>query len=347
MCADTNDTFQLIGNIRPESERLSLERSRRMEDALHIIPLGVSFLNDALGGAAPGDIFLLSGKTGIGKTQLAMLLAMEISRTNRRVLYMALENEEYEIERRVKFQRISGKFYALDRSHPIRRAIKHLNYQDWYYGNLDHALDEIEKEIDAEGSTCPNLHVFYRSGGFDICDFERLFMAKKDHFDAFFVDHLHYFDLPEGENENRAFKDIMKKIRDCALIARKPVFLVAHIRKSNRMSKEAIPSIDDIHGTSDIAKIATKSVMIAPAPSAPGDDFLRNTFFEISKHRVDGTRTSTIGLIPYNVKIQRYEREYSTGKLSLDRTEFMPDAPGSSPYWAANAIRGEVRCHEY
>ncbi len=60
---------------------------------------------------------MLGAKTGIGKTALATITALHNCQQGKRVHYFALEAEEREIERRMKFQIIAdlydqdGKFY--------------------------------------------------------------------------------------------------------------------------------------------------------------------------------------------------------------------------------------------
>lgn len=325
--SDSNPTLKLYGNLRSADERMREERGPRIQNGSQRLTFGVGFLDDAFGGIYPNDLILLGAKTGFGKTQLVTLMAMHSARMGKRVHFFALEAENYEIERRLKYQRLSDLFYA----DPNRPRI-YLNYMDWYYGLFDQELAPYEEQIQAEGSLCPGLKTYYRDGDFTAETFERLFLGIKDQTDLVIIDHLHYFDS-DDENENRALKNIVKKIRDCALIAGKPIILVAHIRKSDRKQKQLIPSLEDFHGSSDIGKICTKAVTIAPCFNGQ-DKKQRPTYFQILKCRADGTRTSTVGLCAYNFSSQRYEQNYFIGRVNETDNEFTAFGANEIPFWA-------------
>lgn len=311
-------------------ERAKRERSGRVALGSRRLSFGVSFLDDALGGIYPNDLIVLGAKTGLGKSQLAMLIAQHNARQGRHVHFFALEAEEFEIERRVKYQRIADKFF----SRSPRPAVN-LNYMDWYYGHLDAALEPIEAELAEEDDGLSTLNVYYRTGDFTVQEFERRFFAIKDATDLVIVDHLHYFDIEE-ENENRAMKDIVKKIRDCALISGKPIILISHVRKSDKRLKQLIPDIEDFHGSSDIGKIATKAITIAPSMDQQKGN-LRQTYMHILKCRADGARTRAVAAIAFNLSRQRYEDEYYIGNLSSDGAEFNPFPHVDIPFWAKRA----------
>ena len=60
----------------------------------------------------------------------------------------------------------------------------------------------------------------------------------------------------DDPNENRAVKNIVKRIRDVSLAIGVPVIVVAHLRKKDRIPRPLAPDLDDFHGASDITKIA-------------------------------------------------------------------------------------------
>lgn len=324
------DSIGLTDGIESFDARVVRERKGRLENGAKGTSFGIDFLDDALGGLYPNDLVVVGAKSGIGKTQLGTLLALSNAKAGRRVLYFALEAEENEIERRIKYQVISDRFYKLPRRPPVR-----MSYIDWYYGKLDQHVFELEEQYDMEPEHFPTLHTYYRRGSFDVKDFERIFLGRKDEFDLFVIDHLHYFDTTD-ENENRAVKNIVKKIRDCALIGGKPVVLIAHVRKSDRKAKQLIPDLEDFHGTSDIGKIATKAIAIAPCYEG-STQIHKPTYFAVTKCRVDGTRAFAAATLAFNIQSQRYEPGYYTGSFNYDLTEFKPDTMPDVPWWATRA----------
>lgn len=75
---------------------------------------------------------------------------------------------------------------------------------------------------------------------------------------VFLLDNVEQFDF-SMENENKAIKDIVIKIRDYAVNKKVHIFLVAHIRKTDR--EVILPDLNDVKGTSALVNIA-KNVLI-------------------------------------------------------------------------------------
>lgn len=75
---------------------------------------------------------------------------------------------------------------------------------------------------------------------------------------VFLLDNVDQFDF-DGENENKALKDIIIKVRDYAINNKVHIFLIAHIRKTER--DVILPDMFDVKGTSSIVNIA-KNVLI-------------------------------------------------------------------------------------
>ena len=312
--------------------RLAKERAERLATPKIPLSLGVNFLNAALGGILPNDLILLGAKSGIGKTQLATIIAMENARLGKRVHFFALEAEQYEIERRVKYRMLADAYYSAIRNGV--RATGHINYMDWRMGRLEEVFSPYEQEIDRLfHEFYGELFTYYNLGSFTIDDFAKTFLSIQDQTDLVVLDHLHYIDFDDS-NENRAYKQMVKTIRTLAIDIGKPVVVVAHVRKSDRKSKALVPDLDDFHGSSDIPKIATKAVMIAPAVHE-GDPTLWQTYMRIAKCRADSSRTRFVGLVCFDVKKQSYTPKFVVGKLK-DFDETFEEITDLSrlPYWA-------------
>lgn len=324
--------FKLLSNLKLFKDRVLEERTQRKVHGSACLSFGVQFLDEALGGIYSNDLILYGAKTGIGKTQLATITAMANAAAGKRVHFFALEAEPNEIERRIKYQVLADCFFkTLRKDFPSL----HLNYMDWHYGKLDESLGHIEPEIESiiQG-LYPTLWTFYRQGDFTIQDFEKQFLAIQEQTDLVILDHLHYFDF-DDENENRAMKGAVKKIRDLALLTGKPVILIAHLRKTDRKLKQLVPGVDEFHGSSDVTKIATKVVTLAPCHEDLATGNRWPTFARIAKCRVDGSRTRHVGLLGFNADTATYGRNYYLGRLSPAEDEFQPITQfGDLPHWA-------------
>ena len=249
------------------------------------------------------------------------------------VAFIALEAEENEIERRAKYQIISRIYYGST----ARIAGRVFNYTDWHSGKFDDILLKYEPEVNEfQGEAYKTLKTFYRtSENYTVQDFEKQFLSIKAETDLVIVDHLHYFDF-EDDNENRAMKSIVKKCRDLALSGGVPVILIAHMRKTDKRYSLPVPDLEDFHGSSDISKIATKAIIIAPAYDVESDNPNEwPTFFRAAKNRLDNARTRQIGLLKYSAETQNYLSGYLLGKFEEDG--FAPiKLLNQMPYWAVH-----------
>lgn len=310
-------------------ERLKDERADRLKNAADAMTFGVAFLDRALGGIMKNDLIILGAKSGKGKTELASIIASVNATKGRRVHYFALEAEDREIERRIKFKMLSEMVKTFNYAN-----VERMNYLDWHAGRLEDLVAPYEERIEA--LLCEKfktLNTYYRSGQFDADELERLVMAVQDQTSLIVIDHLHYVDSADP-NENRGYKVIVKRIRDLALSIGKPVVVVAHVRKADRYRPGLVPTLDDFMGTSDVPKIATKAVMIAPAKEANEMPYLWNTYVWPAKCRTDGSRTRFVGLVAYNARYGRYEEQFDLGRLDDGGEKWEPVDAVEYPRWA-------------
>ncbi len=324
-------------NFKSSADRVKGESVERIERGKNEIPYHHGFLDDLLRGISANDLIVLGAETGAGKTELARLIAAMNARNGRRVYYFALEAEDREIERRTKYQIItdlaSVRIKQLD-------AWDQINYPDWYRGKLEDILGEFNDKADRLfGELYRNLHTYYRGSKFDHEDIKRLFLAIQSDAELIILDHLHYVDI-EDENENRGFKKTVKMIRDVALGIGRPVIMIVHLRKRDMRSKSVVPDIEMVHGSSDIAKICTRAIMLAPARSMPNPKpHLSNTFFSVPKDRVGGA-TGLIALCTFDRGLRVYHDRYRLGRMNYDG-EFEQLDAADVPRWAKRAYRTE------
>jgi len=326
--------FDFATGFDSVSNRLKGERVERLERRNRILSFGMKYLDAALGGIFPNDLILLGAKTGIGKTELASMVAGHNALRGKRVHYFALEAEPNEIERRLKYKLIAR--YCEQNAMEIRLR---MNFLDWYMGEFDSELGQIEEKADLViAEKFKTLSTFYRFQDFTAEDLAKRLLAIQDQTDLIIVDHLHFIDSDE-DNENRAYKLITKKIRDVAGLMAKPVLLVAHIRKSDRKARRIVPDIEDFHGTSDIPKIATKAVMIAPGDSNSDRPWLWDTYVHATKCRLEGARTRFLASITFNARKNVYEPEFTLCRFTKGGEEAEPVPPDKIPMWARGRIR--------
>lgn len=325
-------------NFKSAGERVKGEAAERVARGKNEVPYYHGFLDDLLRGISANDLIVIGAETGAGKTEFARAVAASNAKAGRRVYYFALEAEENEIERRTKFQIILEVASKRLRERGEKLDWDPINYPDWYRGQLEGVLGEFNEEADqAFALEYGHLHTYYRGSKFDHDDIKRLFLAIQSDAELIILDHLHYVDI-EDENENRGFKKTVKMIRDVALGIGRPVILIVHLRKRDIRAKSIVPDIEMVHGSSDIAKICTRAIMLAPARSKPNvQPHLSNTFFYVPKDRVGGA-TGLVALCVFDRGLRRYHDNYTLGRISADGTEFEP-LEKDVPRWAKRAYR--------
>lgn len=299
--------------FRASSDIIDLERQDRLRNIDKLLSYGILFLDEALYGMLPTELVVLGAKTGAGKTEAATAIALHNASLGRRVHYFALEAEQFEIERRVKYGKIANYYYS-------NGGTEHIDYGAWRVGRLEPQLAHIEEFLRPQlVNDFKNLNVLYRKDGdFSLATLQKYLLSLVGKTDLIILDHLHYIDTEEKE-ENKVYKDVIMLLRDMVLRYEIPVIVVAHLRKSSvsRADYKIVPTIDDFHGTSNITKVATTAIMIGKATevtaSKPGN-YLWPTYFRVSKSRMDGSRTFFIALTEFNSRTKTYEPDYKLGK---------------------------------
>ncbi len=316
------------------SEQLKGEAEERLANAAQSCSFGISFLDDALKGIFKNDLILLAGRSGQGKSEIALHISLTNAMKGKRVFHLALEAEPKEIARRMLFKKMAKLFYA---NRFVSNQDQRPSYISWYAGEQEELLGPFHEKASKELENYTSLKIFYRGEDFGLKELEQIFMSIKGQADLLCLDHLHYLDLAD-ENENRAHKEAVKLIRNLALTHGIPVLLVAHIRKADRRNPSPVPDLEDVHGSSDVFKIATKAIMIAPAKdqavSQETKAFRFPTYFRIAKCRQDGSLGWFAGLTSFDISRGEYDEHYVLG-------EFAPDGGfvqiTQKPFWAKGA----------
>jgi archaellum biogenesis ATPase FlaH len=310
---------------------------RSMRDGL--LSFGVDYLDHAMEGILKNDLILIGAHSGGGKTQFCCNVAMHNAKQGKRVHYVALEAEQYEIERRILYQ-LFVKHYLADRD---RNHIQ-LNFQKWMLGDfleIGKKYEELATEEFQE--TYKTLFTFYKQGDFNVTKFIETVVLCSGETDLIIVDHVHYFDY-DDENENRAVKEIAKTARSLSLEQGVPIILVSHIRKRDRNNNDLVPGQEEFHGSSDLFKIATKGITLAPGAWKQGR---LETFFRIVKNRFEGSVTRFVACIDYINSRGNYEKEYEVGDSNQKRTDgFRGLDKASIPDWARGHRPRQVSDHD-
>lgn len=327
---ETNHEWS-INDFHPMPTRVAGERGRRVHAAARALSYQIPYLDDCIRAILPHDLILIGAPTGAGKTDLTLAIAMANAMKERRVAYFALEAEPDELETRTKFSWLSQELYRANHTHR-----GDFNYVDWVLGRCDHVVDS---ELDQRANQwmlekLGGLRTFYRGRHFDGGDLQRAIETVHEHVELIAIDHLHYVDASEDQDEHRALGDTVKTIRDVSLRIGKPIILVAHLRKRDPRAKQLVPTIDDFHGSSNITKIATQVITIERAHNIEAPKWwLSPTFMSVLKDRRAGT-TGLVALTYFDRRTRTYSDKYTLGRLVKGGTDWEQLKILDRPGWA-------------
>lgn len=302
--------------------------------AAQVSPFGVSYLDDALRGILPNDLVVVGARTGRGKTELATSIALNSSAKSRQVAFYALEADRWEIHRRLKYRKLAQLYHEHYAGAPGSKPFP--RYRDWLVQGFVAEWDAIEKVAEDELlRDAATLRLIYKGERFGVDAFVSEFEGVAKEADLVIIDHLHYFDL--GQNETEGIKKAIHAIRDASIHRGVPIILLAHLRKHDRKSDKTLPDLEDFHGHSDIVKVATTVVLLAPAKHASLGAY--PTYFHVAKARSASDATPFVGVHGFDFKTNSYSEKYF-----LERSSFLTDPeaiddPKDYPAWAKRASR--------
>lgn len=298
-----------------------------------LLKTGISCIDEPLRGLTKNTTMLIGAESGSGKTEVAIMIAENIARQGKKVVIFALESYNGEIEDRRKFSKM------------YKEATKILGtpfyFKDWVCGKYK-ALIDYEKTIKPDKDLEGNLFIRYRNDSEDytIEKFESEIQKLKSHKDIglIVIDHLHYFYLNPDNSENTEMKMLMNKLRDMTMLNHIPIILIAHLRKKDRGEKTLVPDYYEFHGSSDIFKIATDIITMAPDFEVETKDNKYATFFRICKDRFGNMLRKYIFGCMYDAEFRRYSDTYKLYLLKKHGTDKEFLNLKRHPSWAIHAL---------
>lgn len=332
---DAKEAKQILNKMEFISVSDSISNIYQTQKAIKekILKFGIPVLDKATGGILKNDLILIAAKTGAGKTELATNIAMNNALDKKRVYYFALEAFKHELTFRIKYRVLSKLFYNSLQGLQVAR---YPNFQDWLLGKQDDLLSQFEVEAETILSNdLKTLFIGYKEKEFLVSNLANELLSIHNKADLIIIDHFHYLDF-EDENENRSMKLAMQTIRNISIEIGVPVILVVHLRKSDRKDKQIIPSIEDIQGSSDIAKISTKCIIVSPSLIQQTSDkhHLRPTYIKIAKNRIDGSRCYYTYQANYNTRRNNYTNEIIIGNFIKEDFIAIDPKDVKYPSWA-------------
>lgn len=330
------------------SDAFKQEEDARLNiDHKNLCTYGIKVLDDPLIAITKNELVIIGADSGIGKSTLVLDIARYNAKRGKKVALFYLEGGHMEAIQRMKWKDICELYYR-ERG---KFEFKDMDFRKWML-NMTDLTDLSAKVYDTNKDIYKdNLFLYPISAGFKIdelltslLDFHTLTDTKFGVFqkegvynlDLIIIDHLQYFSLDRDDNEITEITKIIREVKKISDHHNIPVILVSHLRKKGK--DRGLPDQEDFYGSSNIPKIATTAIVIAP--DTKEDDIHNNifpTYFRVVKSRI-GLRANYAMRCNFNLNTREYEDEYEIFRLD-GLGNIMPKLePHELPKWASKEL---------
>jgi replicative DNA helicase len=213
---------------------------------------GIPELDECLVSLSPGDLFVVAGRTSIGKTAFAIQMAVNAAIHHRRVLYISLEMRREEL---------------------ILRFLSHLSFQpvgDFYRPPLPRsdndpkpAAFELATTFAAHYLAALPIHIIDSAAypeAFDIPHLATLLHTTQAKFVV--IDYLHLMASAKDEGLPTALADLAKDLKRLAI---QHDAVIVGLSQINRTVDAHQASLENLYYSSALAFAASQVLMIRPA----------------------------------------------------------------------------------
>ncbi len=204
------------------------------------IPSGIEGLDRLTGGFFPGQLIVIGGRPGMGKTALAVRLAANMAQAGRKVAFFSFEMSKNEILQR---------FFSLASGVPLLDIrTGRLTSADWQ------ALTKATARVSRLVVHIDDRQALRPSEGFSRL---RKLRAEIGGLDAVVIDYLQLMDLGRrAENENQAITEITRALKKMAGELGVPVILLSQLSRKTEGRDNPRPVLADLRGSGSIEQDA-------------------------------------------------------------------------------------------
>jgi replicative DNA helicase len=247
---------------------------------------GIPELDECLVSLSPGDLFVVAGRTSIGKTAFAIQMAVNAAIHHRRVLYISLEMRREEL---------------------ILRFLSHLSFQpvgDFYRPPLPRsdndpkpAAFELATTFAAHYLAALPIHIIDSAAypeAFDIPHLATLLHTTQAKFVV--IDYLHLMASAKDEGLPTALADLAKDLKRLAI---QHDAVIIGLSQINRTVDPEEASLENIYYSSALAFAASQVLMIRPverkATATDPQEKKRQEFAPLVELALEKNRNGPVG----------------------------------------------------
>lgn len=221
-----------LNSISENSEDVLKVYEQKMLSAI-ITPFDT--LNDVIGSLQGGDMVILAGSTGGGKTAFMLNLAVGIAKNGYKVDIFSLEMPKYQVQQRIVCSEAmidANKFRSFSLTDSDKKR-----YYEYVNGPMKDLSINIYKKQIVSMQTIKNLEV-------------------KSDSDIIFIDYLGLIDSYNNNGSYERYSEISRQIKLLAMTANKPIVALHQLNRSFQDRDDKTPKLSDIRDSGKIEQDA-------------------------------------------------------------------------------------------
>ena len=269
-----------------EAKEIFRKRKERSEPEF---PTGLSFLDNATDGLSKGELWIIAGKSGRGKTSLAVQIANSFAENpEHSILFLSLEMKGWELTTRM-FCEMNG-----------------VNYTDLKKGFFPVDFEEKDKCFKNYISTI-DFEIYEHGYNFNeiVKILTQSYKDKKP--DVIFIDFLQLIEWRKSGDERTALDEYIRKLKELANTQNIGIVVVSQLRRlPSGVNYERPPDIIDLKGSGLIEQAADKIILIYGKEE---DDKIRY-YINLAKNRQGETITEEVIFQGWFYRFKEIEKRY-------------------------------------
>jgi replicative DNA helicase len=239
-------SFSGVAGLRPNSEAVTEVLGSLERDEDPGLSTGFPDLDDAIGGLRAGEVIILAGRPGSGKTLTGLCIADHVgTHLKLPVLFESLEMPEDQLTLR----RIAAEARV-----PLVNLIRHqVTDDDWRrIARVSDQLMDTGLRIDAP-SRVPVAHMRRNLRTMDRAGNPARLLV---------IDYLGYIREPKAESRQQAVAENVRQVHDLAGEFGIPVILLAQLNRGPELRAEKRPVVADLRETGEAEQTADIAILI-------------------------------------------------------------------------------------
>lgn len=210
--------------------------------AVHVTPSPWEKLNGIIGGFAPGRMYVLAARPGIGKSSLATQIAYRLAQ-NGAVIFSTLEMTKGEIYTRILAQQANSYYPKSGEAIPDHVILQEA---EW----IDTSLPDI-RVLDDSKQTTATIRAAARAA------------AREGHLKGIVVDYLQLLTVTSKvDGEVARITELTRELKLMAKDFGVPVIVLSQLNRGITSRADAIPGLQDLRGSGSIEQDADAVIML-------------------------------------------------------------------------------------